>query len=193
MISVICLRSAVSLDSARINMGRLPGLRGSSSISLVRSRRSSSDSNRSSPGDSEWSFAGGTSSSQQNRCSSSCWTRSESDDRCSRLLLCAGLNRRVSVAAVAGGGGANKPDIQEKKPGIHCLRINVYLKVTVYRISIVALCNPAQPCMASEKGFSEHEHQLAHAGHEAQERADQNQLDFVFLETGAQQILEFFR
>ena len=96
------------------------------------------------------------------------------------------------MAAAAGGGVANKPDIQEKKPGIHCLRFNVYLKVTVHRISIVALCNPAQSCVASEEGFSKHEYQLAHTGDEAQKSPNQNQFDFVFLETGAQQILEFF-
>src|SRR5690554_879119 len=131
MISVSCLRSVISLDNARISMKKLPGLRGSSSISLVLSRRSSSVRIFSDPGTSSRSFAGWESSNQQNRCSSS-WpevSADNSDDSACRLLE--GLNSRVSAATCAGCCGENKPEIQEKKPGIHCLRSNVSLRVTV--------------------------------------------------------------
>src|SRR5690606_33790237 len=77
------------------------------------------------------SFTGSESSNQQNRCSSS-WpevSADDSDDSACRLLE--GLNSRVSAATCAGCCGENKPEIQEKKPGIHCLRSNVSLRVTV--------------------------------------------------------------
>jgi len=109
--------------------------------------------------------------------------------------MVAGLSSRGLVRAGAEPDGEKSAEIQEKKPGILCLR-------EVDKNPGMGGCGASS--IEAEKHsatrFSElflqyrsaeNKYKLAKAGGETKECPNKNQFDFIFLETGAQQILKF--